>query len=280
MRKSFFAGLALITVIGTITALASSLAPNETPKQVPQTTSTAPAQDGQQDLRRLFEAVPPSSWDKNRQMAKSMALKVRKRYAELAFLSMETTTQTNPKTVVVKDDSVMRPKAFTSKVSVDGVPLYDFAFEDGKITEHRFPFRGSPDQSIVYDVGENKNSGMGECRLQDGVPSRWLCLIAGHGETWVGPNIKMGDIQLLCDRLEEDSWLIGRETVDGFSCLVFFHKYDGIDGGEKYYIDEKRALLRKWFYFFVESKEVTSVSIHCRIRSVKGGGATGQKEQP
>lgn len=274
MRNWLLVGFLLTTVGGTIAALAISPPPQGKPVRITPTTSTAPANDEQQSLRDLFEARSPSSWSENRKIAKRMARKARKRYAEISSLSMEMTIQSTPKTVVVKDDSVMRPKAFTSKVSVDGVPLYAFALRDGKIAEHRFPFRGSPDQSIVYDVGENKSSGLGECRFQDDVPNRWLCLIGGHGETWGGPGIKMGFLQLVCDRLEENSWFIGHEKVDGFRCSVFFYKFDAIDAGEKYYIDEKRSLLRKWINFHVTPTRVSSISIHYNIRSTKGGDAT------
>ena len=284
MRKWLLVGLVLTTVVGTVAALAISPPPQEKPKRATQTTSTAPANDEQQRLRDLFDARAPSSWSETRQIAKITARQVRKRYAELLSLSMETTIQTIPKTVVIKDALVMRPKAFTSKVSVDGVPLYEFALKDGKITEHRFPFRGSPNQNIVYDVGttpggDNKNSGLGDCVFMDDVPSNWLCLIGGHGQTWVGPGIKMGWMQLVTDDLEENSWFIGREVVDGFPCLVFFYKFETMDRGEIYYIDEKEMLLRKWIGFRVGPKTVASTSMDFRILSFveKRGKATERK---
>lgn len=284
MRKWLLVGLVLTTVVGTVAALAILPPPQEKPKRATQVTSAAPANDEQQGLRDLFESRAPSSCADSRKKAKRIAGKVRKRYAELSSLSMERTIQTIPKTVVIKDALVMRPKAFTSKVSVDGVPLYDFALKDGKITEHRFPFRGSPDQSIVYDVGttpggDNKNSGMGDCVFSDGVPSNWLCLIGGHGQTWVGPDIKMGEMQLVTDRMEENSWFIGREVVDGFPCLAFFYKFETIDSGEIYYVDEKEMLLRKLIGFDVKPKRVTIMSVDYRILSFveKGGKAAERK---
>ena len=123
--------------------------------------------------------------------------------------------------------------------------------QDGKMSEHRFPFRGMPDQRLVYQ--QDSNSGGGNIRLNEGVPFSWLCMTGGPGETWVGP-WDQGDknrsmLRVICDRLEDNSWQVGKETIDGFPCLVFFYKFRHIRSGEKYYVDEKRFLLRRWIGF-------------------------------
>lgn len=200
------------------------------------------------EFERLMAMKPPAADSKERKIAKEIARKFGETYANLKHLSMEAEITEIPKYKVATVKATMRPGFYTMKASFDGQLLYEQTFDHGKVTEHKLPYNGVPDQRASYEANKPEQShGPLDVRLNEGVQFHMTCNIGCFFITWLGPHC---DTILLIQQRLGEGWRIGAETIDGFPCWVVFYPFpNDLPVAMKFYIDKESFLLRNWVQF-------------------------------
>jgi hypothetical protein len=195
------------------------------------------------EFERLIAQEEPPVGSEKRKIAQEAARKFKDKYANLKYLSFNAEIYEIPKSVNATADVTMRPEFFTTNISFDGQPVWELMFKDGKFYEHKLPFNGGPEESFVSEVVDRPD---GPGNVQANLPFYMGCMIGGQLSTWVGP--KLGYIISTHSRHLEESWFVGKETIDRHPCLVFFYRYP-FGRVHKYYLDEESFLIRRYMHY-------------------------------